>query len=369
MPENDKKAPEHKALIKTGRIKAWLAPLGAVGVLMLIVTWMAGLFGEKISPGLNDLEDARSQHQNVMLVREQSITVFEPVPGSVEAKFATLVSSRLLARITHVHARAGDSVKKGQVLVSLEKTDLEAKAEQAKEHSRAIKARLTEAEQSLVRVEKLSNQRLVAMADLDRARANHKALVAELARASQLEQEAAIALGYTDIRAPIDGRLVERFAEPGDTATPGTPLLSLYNPLSLRVEAHVREQLALSLNVGQSLQVSIPSLKKKLAAVIEEIVPAADTGSRSFMVKVRIEYEKSLLPGMYARMLIPSSVEKMVVIPESWVVQVGQLNLVWVERDGQRVRRFIRLGKPLEGGRVQVLAGLSEGERLLTPTL
>lgn len=362
MSESDKTIWEQLAAAKV-----WLLPVVAVLILLVMVAWMAGLFNEKAQPGLNMPVISDIELSEVLVVAAKELTIYEPVPASVEAKFTTLISSRLLARITQVHARPGDSVLAGQILISLEKSDLLAKAQQAKENSRAVEARLTEAKQNLVRIEKLNKQRLVALADVDKARANDAMLTAELALAKQQEQEASTALSYTNIRSPIDGRLVDRFAEPGDTATPGTQLLSLYNPLSLRVETRVREQLALSLQIGQSLDVSVPSLKKKVIGVIEEIVPAADSGSRSFLVKARIDYEDSLLPGMYARVLIPSRVQKTILIPVDRVIQFGQLDLVWVEQDGQIYRRFIRVGKTFDGESIEVLAGLSEGDRLLLP--
>lgn len=362
MSESDKTIWE-----KLAAAKVWLLPVVAVLILLVMVAWMAGLFNEKAQPGLNMPVISDIELSEVLVVAAKELTIYEPVPASVEAKFTTLISSRLLARITQVHARPGDSVLAGQILISLEKSDLLAKAQQAKENSRAVEARLTEAKQNLVRIEKLNKQRLVALADVDKARANDAMLTAELALAKQQEQEASTALSYTNIRSPIDGRLVDRFAEPGDTATPGTQLLSLYNPLSLRVETRVREQLALSLQIGQSLDVSVPSLKKKVIGVIEEIVPAADSGSRSFLVKARIDYEDSLLPGMYARVLIPSRVQKTILIPVDRVIQFGQLDLVWVEQDGQIYRRFIRVGKTFDGESIEVLAGLSEGDRLLLP--
>ena len=72
--------------------------------------------------------------------------------------------------------------------------------------------------------------------------------------------------------------MVDRFAEPGDTASPGQKLLSLYNPVSLRVEARVREQLALKLAIGDELTVEVPALAQRYTARIEEIVPADQRG-------------------------------------------------------------------------------------------
>jgi multidrug resistance efflux pump len=123
-------------------------------------------------------------------------------------------------------------------------------------------ARLKEAQQSLERAENLQSQGLVAKAVLDEARASHDALQAESNTAKRAVEEAEVAISYTEIRSPFDGRVIDRFAEPGDTASPGERLLSLYNPLSLRIEAAVRESLALPLRVNAEVEVEIPALQR-----------------------------------------------------------------------------------------------------------
>jgi RND family efflux transporter MFP subunit len=289
----------------------------------------------------------------------------EPVPASVEAREATIISSRLLARITAIDVRAGDYVEAGQLLLTLESTDLLARALRAKEQVRAVEARLTEARQNLVRARELHERGLIAVADRDAAQANASSLEADLAASRQALEEAETAMSYAEIRSPIAGRVVDRFAEPGDTASPGVTLLSLYNPFSLWVEARVREQLALSLDMGQALQVEIPSLDKLLTVRIEEIVPAADPGSRSFLVKAVLPSEQGLLPGMYARLQVPAGERTRLVIPADRVAQVGQLNVVWVVESSGPVRRFVHLGRPAGDNVVEVVAGLEEGEKVL----
>jgi RND family efflux transporter MFP subunit len=289
------------------------------------------------------------------------------VPASIGARQATTISSRTLARITGITVRAGDSVATGQLLIQLERSDLESRRQQATERVRAVDARLTEARQSLERTQQLYEQKLIAAAQLDEARANHDALTAELATARQAVREAEVALSFTEIRSPIDGRVVERFAEPGDTASPGDKLLSLYNPNSMRVEAAVREKLALQLALGQELQVEIPATGSALTARIEELVPAADPGSRSFTVKAQVDYGGTLLPGMYARMLIPAGRERLLLVPADRVVDYGQLEIVWVARDGHVDRRFIRTGQEVRPGMLEVLSGLEEGDQVLPP--
>lgn len=340
-----------------------LLPVIAVIILVLLIAVMAGYFTRKIEPGLEAADMADTSQAFVVESRDTAFT--ESVPASVEAKEATIISSRLLSRITAISVRAGDYVEQGQLLLELEKSDLLARAQQARERIRSVEARLTEARQNLVRAEELHQRGLIAVADRDAARANAASLEADLASARQALEEAETAVGFSEIRSPIAGRVVDRFAEPGDTASPGEKLLSLYNPFSLRVEAQVREELALTLVTGQELQVELPSLEQSVTGRIEEIVPAADPGSRSFLVKVILPSTRDLLPGMYARLHVPAGTRRQLLVPADRLASVGQLDVLWVVENGVAVRRFVRLGKPAADGLVEVVSGLKEGEQVL----
>jgi len=344
-------------------MKKFILPLLAIVALILMIAWMAGLFTNKISPGVNAIVQTNTGEP--IAVQIADVTIIEKVPASVEATQATLISSRLMARIVAVKVSAGDSVVKGDLLLELESSDIKARVQQAEAYIRATSARLKEAEQNLDRVQELQASGVMSVSDLDKAQANHQALVAEMAGAEQALEEARTALGYTRIVAPFAGRVVDRFAETGDTAQPGGKLLAMYNPLSLRVEARVRERLALDMEVGDTLQVEIPSLEKTVDAVIEERVPAADPGSRSFLIKAGVALDKGMLPGMYARLLVPAGAKKQLLIPADRVVHIGQLDLVWVHQDGHSYRRFIRTGQLVNNGQVEVLSGLTAGDLVL----
>lgn len=344
-------------------MKKWLIPVTAIVLLLIIIAWMAGAFRDKIQPGLE--ETMRGEERDAVTVKPEEVVILESVPASIGARQATTISSRTMGRITDITVRAGNLVEKGQLLVALERSELESRLQQAGEAVRGVEARLREAQQNLERAEELYDRQLVAAAVLDEARANHDALVAESARTRQAVSEAETALGYTEIRSPIDGRVVERFAEPGDTATPGGMLLTLYNPASMRIEGAVREGLALSLELGQELGVEIPSTGTVTNARIEEIVPAADPGSRSFMVKAQVDYTGRLMPGMYARMHIPAGSREALLIPDDRIVDYGQLDLVWIVHEGGVDRRFIRVGREVRPGMREVISGLAEGEMVL----
>ena len=343
--------------------KTLVIPLTTISCLLLMVAWIAGIFDEKIAPG--NETTITQKYANVIEVIKTEQRSYEPVPATIQAKQATIISSRILARIEKIHVRAGDSVKKGTLLLELEKTDLQSRHAQTQAAVNAISARLIEAKKSLERAIELTKSGMISTADLDRAQANHDALIADRISAQQADNESQAALGFSKIYAPINGRIVDRFAEPGDTAQPGIQLLSLYNPLSLRVEAHVRERLALSLKLSQQLTVIIPATKHHIPSEIEELVPAGNSGSRSFLVKSRLQYSDGLLPGMYAQLLVPTERSTRLLIPANRVAKVGQLDVIWLNQNGIAERRFIRTGKTTDDHLIEVISGLKEGDQLL----
>ncbi len=345
-------------------MKRMLMTVTALLGLIVMVAWMAGLLTPRVAPGLDPLPEP--EPSVTVTVKAVAYQQLESVPASVEARETTLVASRLLARVNTLSVRAGDLVEQGQVLAQLEASDLLARLKQAEEALNSISARVDEAALALDRAENLRQRQLIAQADLDTARANAAALEAQRRAAEQGIQEAKTALSWSTIVAPIAGRVVERMVEPGDTVNPGQPLVSLYNPSTLRVEAWVRETLAVGLAPGQMLSVSVPTLNATTDANIEEIVPAADPGSRSFKVRLLMPVIDGLMPGMYARLSVPAGEGTSLRIPVNYVRRVGQLELVWVRGDTGAERRFIRTGS-IVGDNVEVVSGLRADEVLLQP--
>jgi len=155
--------------------------------------------------------------------------------------------------------------------------------------------------------------------------------------------------------------------DPGDTATPGEPLLRLYDPQALRLTATVRESLASRLQTGQTLPVRIDALDLEVEGEIAEIVPAADPGSRSFEVRVALPARENLYPGMFGRLGIRLGTEARLAIPQAAVARYGQLAFVEVMGAEGILRRYIRTGRALPGEQVEVLSGLQVGERVVVP--
>ena len=349
-------------------VKKIMIPILALVILLVMVAWLAGTFNNKVSPGFESPAPALTNSDNSasFVVKSSTEAVFEGVAASITAKQTTIISSRLLARINKINVRAGDLVKKGDVLITLEHNELSSRVIEAQEQVNAMMARSTEAQQNFQRANELFNKNIASQFDLDKSKADYQSIKAELTAAKQSLAQAQTTLSYATLRAPINGKVVDRFAEPGNTAQAGGKLLSLYNPIYLRVEAQVREQLALTLTQGQSITVDLPTIKQNLTGLVEEIVPAANTGSRSFLIKLSLPYQENLLPGMYARLLIPAGLAQKLYVPKSSVSHVGQLDFVDVLINGQNQRRFVRIGEQDKQDFVSIISGLVEGDIVVT---
>jgi len=346
------------------KIKPYSVPLLTIAGLLLAIMWMAGVFDTKIEPG--ETFSTTAFKGKTLTLKTTVTDLHEDVPATVRSKQTTHVASRILAPIRAIHVKAGDTVKKGDLLIELDNRNNRANVAQSRANVNAIRAKLLEAKSHYIRTKSLYSKESVTKAQLEQANANYDSLKAQLASARQKLESSETTSSYSKIEATFSARVIDRFAEPGDLASPGIKLLTLYDPASLRIDANIRESLALTLSTGQQLETFIPALNKTIQATIEEIVPAADPGARSFLIKAKIEHEGELLPGMYARLRIPAGKAEQLLIPVSYVKQMGQLDVVWVLENNMAIRRFIRIGQKT-GDSILVISGLSAGEQLVSP--
>jgi hypothetical protein len=112
--------------------------------------------------------------------------------------------------------------------------------------------------------------------------------------------------------------------------------------------------------------VEIDALAESFDGVIDEIVPFAEPGARTLLVKVRLPPDPRLVAGMFGRVEIPAGEREILTVPQEAVQRVGQLEFVRVQdAHGQLTRRLVTTGRARSGGRAEVLSGLAPGEEVL----
>jgi membrane fusion protein, multidrug efflux system len=343
--------------------------LGVIVVLALlagVMAYLAGYFEKKIPIEVGKVV-GKAETETSFLVEAVQEPLIEQATGTLRAKVETVISPLITATISSIAVWAGDEVKSGQVLVTLDSRELQARVDQAHQAAVGAGAGLTQLEKESNRVQQIfqADPGAVSKAERERVQAALSTARAEVERLKRHEDEARTSLSYSKLTSPIDGRIVERYADPGDTARQGVPVLRLYDPATLRLESNVRESVASGLQENQHLTVEIDAVKKRYDGVVDEIVPSADPGSRTFIVKVSLSGGAGLYPGMFGRLLIPIGYVERIYIPAAAVTHVGQLDFVIVKTEQGAVRRFVRLADRGPDDRLEVVSGLKPGEKVL----
>jgi len=358
-------------LLPVLRVLRTLVPL-AVGLvaLVLVIAWVSGFFLEKIPAGAAEAQVRKlAPGTPTDTVHELTKTYYEEAVGTLKAASRTEISSRVLAPIEKIHVRAGQAVRSGEVLIELDSRQLITQRSQAQANLTAAEAAFENAQGDYQRKEKAYASRAIPKQQLDDAFRNLEVSRANLTHARQALAETEVLLSYATIKAPKAGVVVDRLADAGDTAQPGTPLLVLYDPDSLRLEVPVMEDLAGRLHVGDRLTVRIDSLPpedREVEAVVDEIVPQAEAASRSVIVKSKVPRRPGMYEGMFGRLLVPAGKRRHLCLNTAAIQRIGQLEFVdVVGQDEVLERRFIKTGRIGFPGRVEVLSGLEAGERVV----
>ena len=294
------------------------------------------------------------------------VPITESAVGTIRAVHETSIGSKLLARVVEVDMKAGQKVRKGDVLVRLDDTDLRARLQQAQATVGAAKAVRAQAVADERRYAQLVQSKTVSRQQYDSAVATLRSADADLRRAEAAVNEVQATLDWATIRSPIDGTIIDKRVDVGDMVTPGQMLVTLYDPKRMQLVASVRESLTHRLQIGQDIGVRVEGLNKECNGTVSEIVPEAESASRTFQVKVTGPCPPGIYSGMFGRILIPLDEEEVLVIPRAAVQHIGQLTQVNVLEDNKASRRAIRIGR-MFGDDVEVLSGLREGEEVVAP--
>lgn len=347
-------------------VKTVVSVTVALAGLGLFLAWMGGAFHEKVHPGVEPVERPSAAGRALVVAERKTEAETITAVGSVQPRKRTDVASQLLATIREIKPRPGDTVKPGEVIVTLDDRELLAQQREATAALTAAEADLVTRKRDYERIKDLS---VAGAEEKGRIEGAYRVAEAQVSRSKETIGRIEVQLTHTRIAAGTGGVVADRFAEPGDVAAPGKPLLSIYDPNDLELHANVPESLAAGIKLGQKLLVRIDANNLSVDASVREIVPLAQTASRSVVVKLALPVQTGspTLPGMFGRLVIPVGTADRVWLPAAALQQRGQLDLIEVEDGhGHLTRRFVRLGRETNG-RVEILSGVAAGERVALP--
>jgi RND family efflux transporter MFP subunit len=377
----------------------WFRKMAFISVALLMP--LASGCGDKIEPG-----NAGSPEVPIVKVPAATArTTRQPLSyeavGTVQPITTSTLASKLMGMVKEIRVHEGDRVKQGQTLIVLDKRQVSAQLQQAQaalDEARRAEAAAAAARDAAAAVAQLAEatytrylslikEDSASRQEFDEVEARHRQARSALRQAEQMsagvryrvqQAEAAVsAAGVSSddaaIVAPYDGIVTAKMSEVGDLATPGTPFLILESTDGYRVEVALPEIYFNAVRRRQTVAVRITAIGDRLLnGSVETVFPAADPGSRSFLVKIRLTADGAVRSGMFARVFFDTGEQELMRIPVSAVVPQGQLTGIFIVGDDQVARfRLIRTGRRFDDS-VEVITGLDDGQRFVVqppPTL
>ena len=321
-------------------------------------------------------EDKKAEVDNTPAIKvtvsnitENSNNPFLSVSGKIQASNSADLSTRMMGFVTKVHVNVGDKVNKGQLLVSINNSDLEAKKAQVNAGIAQAQTAFNNAEKNYKRYKNLFASSSISKKEMEDMTVNFEMAKAGLETAKQMKNEINAQFTYSNITAPFSGVITSKNIDNGDMANPGMPLISIETPKDFEVIAMVPESEISKIKNGTEVNVLVKSINKTIKGKVSEVSSSAKNTGGQFLVKIDLaKTNASILSGMFSTVQFPvekSASSSMVLIPTEALVKNGQLSGVYtVSQSNTALLRWLRLGRTY-GNQVEILSGLSTSESFI----
>lgn len=313
--------------------------------------------------------------------------------GYVVAQRKSAVSSKITSWLVSLLVEEGSIVKEGEIIATLENSDVKASLEKAKSNIEVArfelehaKAELAEAELAFNRIKELLENKVTSPSEYDIAEARLKSANAAVSakkaalRASKSAlNEVEVNLEYTFLRAPFDAVVLTKNADVGDIVTPvgaatnaRASVVTIADLDSLQVEADVSESNIEQVKVGQPCEIQLDALPdKRFHGKVHIIVPTADRSKASVLVKVAFsDKDPGILPEMSAKVAFlkreVTEIEQQPVraIPVSTTFKNNGQDSIYIVTGNRVMKKNIKTGRRLDS-MIEILSGIEAGERII----
>ncbi|HOU52518.1 MAG TPA: efflux RND transporter periplasmic adaptor subunit [Myxococcota bacterium] len=291
-------------------------------------------------------------------------------PVTLEAAETAKVFSRASGYVVAWHVDRGDPVRRGQRLASVEREEATAQQRQAAAQLEAAKAAWVQARDNATRIDRLAQRQFVSEQERDQAQAALRVAEAQVQAAEAALKTLATRAGWTEVTAPFDGVVLERGVDVGTLVSPqGPALFTLASLARIKAVVAVPQNDAGRIALGQEGRLDIQGLEDSggVTGRVARFAPALDPMTRTLVVEMEFENPSGLLrPGMFGRVtLLLREQQGVLVVPPQAVGRKGDRGIVYRVVDGKALRTEVTLGSMLADGSVEVLSGLSAGDRIV----
>ena len=305
-----------------------------------------------------------TQQLDTAAVEVRDVELSTSAEAVVEAVRQSTVAAQIAGRIIELRFDVGDYVKKGEVIVRIDERAAAQALAASEAQVRQAEAALRNARAEYERARQLVSQKFLSQAALDRAEAEYKAAQERVSALLAGAGQAATERGFATVVAPYSGVVSARHVELGEMAIPGKPLMTGFDPGTLRVTATVPQAQVAAIQAGAKARIELPSVARWIEAAQLTVIPAADPRTHTTQVRIGLPPEvRGIYPGIYARAYFVTGRKSALLVPRAAVIRRSEVTAVYVVSESIQLRQ-VRLGTAGDETSVEVLAGLKAGERV-----
>lgn len=290
--------------------------------------------------------------------------------GVIQAVKQSTLSAQVSGRIATLLVKAGDRVRAGQLLATIDDREAMAGVQKSQAQINQAQAELRNAQAHLERTRDLQSQGFVSKAALDSADALYQGGLAVRDQATAAAKQSSLSQGFTRVSAPYDGWVLQTHAQAGDLAVPGAPLVTVYAPQPLRAVVQVPGSRAQTVRTAAQTTIQLDPAEgasQWIVPVARSAVPSADPVAQTTEWRLELPAKESaaLVPGQQVGVrfsLAQAGTAPRLILPQAAILRRGELTAVYLASASGFALRAVRLGAQQGVDGVEILAGVAAGD-------
>ena len=307
---------------------------------------------------------------DIAIAQKMTMTQGLPVSGTLKAVRSAMIKARVAGELVMLEVREGDAVKMGQIVARVDNTEYLARQSQNKQQAEAARAQVEVAQRQFDNNNALVNQGFISKTALETSIANLNGAKASYQAALSALDVATKAVDDSVLKAPLNGFVSQRFAQPGERVAPEARIIEIVDLSQLELEATLTSAEAMNVRLGQIAKLNVEGTKEEVSAKVLRINPSTQAGSRSVLIYLGLQTHPLLRQGVFVQGSLGTQKVQAIVVPLESVRSDKPMPYVQTIRDGKVMHIQVALGAKGEanGNAVMALQEIEEGAQLLAPS-
>jgi RND family efflux transporter MFP subunit len=307
---------------------------------------------------------------DIAIAEKMTMSQGLPVSGTLKAVRSAMVKARVAGELVLLEVREGDAVKIGQIVARVDNTEYLARQNQNKQQAEAARAQVEVAQRQFDNNNALVNQGFISKTALDTSISNLNGAKASYQAALATLDVATKALDDSVLKAPLNGFVSQRFAQPGERVAPEARIIEIVDLSQLELEATLTSAQAMNVKLGQIAKLNVEGTHEEVSAKVLRINPSTQTGSRSVLIYLGLQSHPMLRQGVFVQGSLGTQKVQAIVVPLESVRSDKTKPYVQAIRDDKVMHIQVELGAKGEanGQAVMALKEIEEGALLLAPS-